>query len=53
MLHDEQVTRFRDVFGVPILNYYGGRELGTIAAQHEAGGPLHLVRPYVFVELIA
>ena len=52
MLHDEQVTRFRDVFGVPILNYYGGRELGTIAAQHAAGGPLHLVRPYVFVELI-
>ena len=52
MLHDEQVTRFRDVFGVPILNYYGGRELGTIAAQRDAGGPLHLVRPFVFVELI-
>ena len=52
MLHDEQVTRFREVVGVPILNYYGGRELGTLAAQHEAGGPLHLVRPYVFVELI-
>ena len=32
MLHDEQVTRFREVFGVPILNYYGGRELGTIGA---------------------
>ena len=52
MLHDEQVARFRDVFGVPILNYYGGRELGTIAAQRDAGGPLNLVRPYVFVELI-
>jgi phenylacetate-CoA ligase len=52
MLHDEQVARFRDVFGVPILNYYGGRELGTIAAQHEAGGPLQLVRPFVFVELV-
>ena len=52
MLHDEQVARFREVFGVPILNYYGGRELGTIAAQREAGGPLHLARPYVFVELI-
>jgi phenylacetate-CoA ligase len=47
-----RVARFRQVFGVPILNYYGGRELGTIAAQHEVGGPLHLVRPYVFVELI-
>ena len=52
MLLDEQVSRFREVFGVPILNYYGGRELGTIAAQHEAGGPLHLVRPFLFVELI-
>jgi phenylacetate-CoA ligase len=52
MLHDAQVARFRDVFGVPILNYYGGREIGTIAAQHEAGGPLQLVRPYVFVELV-
>jgi phenylacetate-CoA ligase len=52
MLDDEQVSRFREVFGVPILNYYGGRELGTIAAQREAGGPLRLVRPYVFVELV-
>jgi phenylacetate-CoA ligase len=52
MLHEEQVTRFRDVFGVPILNCYGGRELGTMAAQLEAGGPLHLARPYVFLELI-
>ncbi len=52
MLHDEQVARFREVFGVPILNCYGGRELGTIAAQHEAGGPLQLARPYLFVELV-
>jgi phenylacetate-CoA ligase len=52
MLHDDQVARFHDVFGVPILNYYGGRELGTIAAQRERGGPLHLVRPFVFVELV-
>jgi phenylacetate-CoA ligase len=52
MLTDDQVGRFRDVFGVPIRNYYGGRELGTIAAQHDTGGPLHLIRPYLFVELI-
>jgi phenylacetate-CoA ligase len=52
MLFDEQVARFRRVFGLPIRNYYGGRELGTIGAQREAGGPLHLVRPFVFVELI-
>jgi phenylacetate-CoA ligase len=52
MLHDDQIARFRDVFGVPILNYYGGREFATIGAQREAGGPLQLVRPYVFVELV-
>jgi phenylacetate-CoA ligase len=52
MLFDEQIDRFRRVFGVPIRNYYGGRELGTIGAQREAGGPLHLVRPFVFVELV-
>jgi acyl-coenzyme A synthetase/AMP-(fatty) acid ligase len=52
MLFDEQVSRFRDVFGVAIRNYYGGRELGTIAAQREPGGPLDLLRPFLFVELI-
>lgn len=52
MLFDTQVERFRRVFGVPILNYYGGREVGTVAAQREAGGPLHLVRPFLFVELV-
>jgi phenylacetate-CoA ligase len=52
MLHASQVARFEAVFGVPILDYYGGRELGTIAVQREAGGPRHVVRPFVFVELI-
>jgi phenylacetate-CoA ligase len=52
MLLDTQIERFRRVFGVPILNYYGGREVGTVAAQRVADGPLHLVRPFLFVELV-
>jgi phenylacetate-CoA ligase len=52
MLYPEQGQLFESVFGVPILDYYGGRELGTIAAQHIAGGPLHIVRPYIFLELV-
>jgi phenylacetate-CoA ligase len=52
MLHDEQARLFEAVFGVPILDYYGGREVGTIAAQRDARGPLHVVRPYVVVELV-
>jgi phenylacetate-CoA ligase len=52
MLHDAQRRLFESVFGVPILDNYGGRELGTIATQREAGGPLHIVRPFVFVELV-
>jgi phenylacetate-CoA ligase len=43
---------FEEVFGVPILNYYGGRELGTIAVQRTRGAPLHVLRPFVFVELV-
>jgi phenylacetate-CoA ligase len=52
MLHDAQVRLFESVFGVPILDNYGGRELGTIATQREVHGPLHIVRPFVFVELV-
>lgn len=52
MLHDDQVRLFEAVFGVPILDFYGGRELGPIAAQRTAGGPLHVVRPFLFVELV-
>jgi len=52
MLHESQVTLFEEVFGVPILDYYGGRELGTIAVQQRAGGPRVVARPNVFVELL-
>jgi phenylacetate-CoA ligase len=52
MLHDAQVSLFEEVFGVPILDYYGGRELGTIAVQPRAGAARVVARPFVFVELV-
>ena len=52
MLHDSQVALFEEVFGAPILDYYGGRELGTIAVQQRVGGPRVVARPFVFLELV-
>ena len=52
MLFPEQSEAFRKAFGVPILNRYGGRELSAMACQFEEGGPLHILRPWVFVEVV-
>jgi phenylacetate-CoA ligase len=52
MLYPEQCRLFREAFGVPILNRYGGRELSTIACQFEADGPLNVLRPWVFLEIV-
>lgn len=52
MLFPEQSEAFRKAFGVPILNRYGGRELSAMACQFEDGGPLHVLRPWVFVEVV-
>lgn len=52
MLFPEQSAIFKKAFGVPILNRYGGRELSTIACQYDAGGPLQVLRPWVFLELV-
>jgi phenylacetate-CoA ligase len=52
MLFPDQVELFREAFGAPILNSYGGRELSTIATQLEAGGPLHVFRPWLFLEVV-
>jgi phenylacetate-CoA ligase len=52
MLYPEQVRVFEQAFGVPILNRYGGRELSTMACQFEAGGPLHALRPWLFLEVL-
>jgi phenylacetate-CoA ligase len=52
MLFDTQVERFRQAFGVPILNFYGGRELAAMACQFEDGGPLWALRPWLFLEVV-
>ena len=52
MLYDRQVEAFRDAFGVPILNRYGGRELGIIACQFRAEAPLTILRPWIYVEIV-
>jgi len=52
VLLDSQIETFRRVFGVPILNRYGGRELSAIACQYSEGAPLTILRPWLFVELL-
>ena len=52
MLFPEQCEIFKKAFGVPILNRYGGRELSAMACQYEEGGPLHVLRPWLFLEVV-
>jgi len=52
MLFDEQSAVFRQAFGVPVLNLYGGRELSAMACQFFGGGPLRILRPWLFVEIV-
>jgi phenylacetate-CoA ligase len=52
MLFEHQSRMFQKAFGVPILNWYGGRELSTMAFQDREGSPLHVVRPFHFVEVV-
>jgi phenylacetate-CoA ligase len=52
MLFETQSALFKKAFGVPILNYYGGRELSTMAYQPAAGASLNVVRPFMFLEIV-
>lgn len=52
MLFPEQVRIFEQAFGAGLLNRYGGRELSTMACQFELGGPLHALRPWLFLEVL-
>jgi phenylacetate-coenzyme A ligase PaaK-like adenylate-forming protein len=52
MLNPEQARLVRQAFGVPFLNLYGGREVGTMACQFAAGEPLEVLRPWVFIEVV-
>jgi len=52
MLLAHQSEVFRKAFGVPILNWYGGRELSTMAVQEREDSPLHVLRPFLFLEVV-
>jgi phenylacetate-CoA ligase len=52
MLFPEQSELFRQAFGVPLFNRYGGRELSVMACQFVEGGPLNVMRPWLFLEVL-
>ena len=52
MLFESQSEIFRRAFGVPILNCYGGRELSVMAYQPMNSAKLHLLRPFLFAEIV-
>ncbi len=52
MLFPHQAELFQRAFGTPLLNCYGCRELSAIANQTEPGGPLHVLRPHQFLEIV-
>jgi len=52
MLFPEQCELFRQAFGVPLLNRYGGRELSVMACQFTDFGPLNVLRPWLFLEVL-
>ncbi|HTQ40751.1 MAG TPA: AMP-binding protein [Pirellulales bacterium] len=52
MLFDHQIELAKRVFGVPILNNYGGRELLAMAYQTGENTALKVVRPWLFLEIV-
>jgi phenylacetate-CoA ligase len=52
MLFPEQRDLFRRAFGHPLLNYYGGREMSTMAYQRGEDGALEVLRPWLFLEIV-
>ncbi|MFZ0864996.1 MAG: hypothetical protein WCA27_19325 [Candidatus Sulfotelmatobacter sp.] len=52
MLFPAQCELFRQAFGVPLFNRYGGRELSVMACQFTEGGPLNVMRPWLFLEVL-
>jgi phenylacetate-CoA ligase len=51
-LFPEQSAHFQRVFGVPIQNYYGGREVGVMAFQSQGEEALQVLRPFILLELV-
>lgn len=52
MLFEQQSELFERAFGVPILNFYGGRELSAMAFQPHHSAPLQVIRPLLFCEVV-
>lgn len=52
MLFDSQSELFEKAFGVPILNFYGGRELSATACQTKTDKSLKITRPLLFCEVV-
>jgi phenylacetate-coenzyme A ligase PaaK-like adenylate-forming protein len=52
MLFEDQSDLFERAFGVPILNFYGGRELSAMAYQPVGAAGLRVLRPLMFVEIV-
>jgi len=52
MLSPQQSALFKQAFGVPVLNLYGGRELSAMAYQPGEGASLVVLRPLLFLEIV-
>jgi len=52
MLFDSQREIFHRAFGSPLLNLYGGRELGCMAFQQHESGPMSVLRPWLMLEVV-
>lgn len=52
MLYDEQARIFHEAFGVPLRNFYGGRELGPMGYQPHGESFLRVLRPWLFAEIV-
>lgn len=51
-LHDFMRKEIEEVFGCKVFNYYGSREVGSIAAECSDHNGLHIMMDHTFVEVI-
>jgi phenylacetate-CoA ligase len=52
MLFPKQSEIFRQAFGIPLFNRYGGRELSVMACQFSECAPLQVLRPWLYLEVL-
>jgi phenylacetate-CoA ligase len=48
----DQQSIFQRAFGIPFRNFYGGREVGSIACQCDDIGALKVLRSHLLVEIV-